>query len=147
MKGADGKYHIGGASYRKNIGSRAEVMHGTARKTSGGLLKSQLKYNKHGKIVSRAKSSKGKQMLKRLTSKGYHTRKGHFGYVKGTKSVHATRKRRRSRKRHRSRKRRKASRSRRRRRRRNRRRIIKGVNWEDRLRKSGRFTTKPSYHR
>ena len=49
MKGADGKYHIGGASYRKNIGSRAEVMHGTARKTSGGLLKSQLKYNKHGK--------------------------------------------------------------------------------------------------
>ena len=143
MRGNDGKYHIGGASYLKNIGSRAEVMHGTARKTSGGLLKSQLKYNKHGKIVSRAKSSKGKQMLKRLTSKGYHTRKGHFGYVKGTKSVHATRKRRRKSKRHRSRKRKKASRSRRR----NRRRVIKGVNWEDRLRKSGRFTTKPSYHR
>ena len=146
MKGKDGKYHIGGASYRKNIGSRAEVMHGTALKTSGGLSKSQLKYNKHGKIVSRAKSSKGKQMLKRLISKGYHTRKGHFGYVKGTKSVHATRKRsHRSRKR-RSKRRRSRSRSRKRRRR-NRRRVIKGVNWEDRLRKSGRFTTKPSYQR
>ena len=93
------------------------------------------------------KVQKGSRCLKRLTSKGYHTRKGHFGYVKGTKSVHATRKRRRSRRSKRHRGRKKASRSRRRRRRRNRRRVIKGVNWEDRLRKSGRFTTKPSYHR
>ena len=28
------------------VGSRAQVMHGNAHKTSGGLTKSQLKYNK-----------------------------------------------------------------------------------------------------
>lgn len=36
----------------KQIGSRAEVMHGNAIKTSGGLTKEKLKYNKYGKIVS-----------------------------------------------------------------------------------------------
>lgn len=41
----------------KTIGSRAQVMHGTAQKTSGGLTKSDLKYNKWGRIVSRKKSS------------------------------------------------------------------------------------------
>ena len=142
MRGKDGKYHIGGASYLKNIGSRAEVMHGTALKTSGGKTKAAFKYNKHGKIVSRIKSAKGAQMLKRLTNKGYYTRKGHFGYVKRTTSVSATRKRSRSRKRRRKRGSKRKSRSRRRRRR-----VIKGVKWEDRLRKSGRFTTKPSYQR
>ena len=30
-------------TYKKNIGSRAEVWHGTAKKTSGGLKKSDLK--------------------------------------------------------------------------------------------------------
>ena len=34
------------------------------------------------KIVSRAKSSKGPQMLKRLHDKGYFTRKGKFGAIK-----------------------------------------------------------------
>ena len=81
-KASDGKFHIHGHKYDRLIGSRAEVMHGTAYKTSGGLKKNELKYNKHGKIVSRAKSAKGKTLLKRLTDKGYHTRKGKFGYVK-----------------------------------------------------------------
>jgi|TARA_B110001450_G_C17665372_1_gene499301 hypothetical protein len=83
-KGHDGKYHISGHSFARLIGSRAEVMHGTVYKTAGGLTKSHLKYNKHGKIVSKAKSAKGPQILKRLTSKGYFTRKGHFGVVKRT---------------------------------------------------------------
>ena len=39
-----------------NIGSRAQVMHGTAKKTSGGLLKKDLAYNKSGSIVSKKKS-------------------------------------------------------------------------------------------
>ena len=39
-----------------NIGSRAQVMHGTAKKTSGGLLKKDLIYNKNGAIVSKRKS-------------------------------------------------------------------------------------------
>ena len=41
----------------KTIGSRAQVMHGGAMKTSGGLTKSDLKYNKWGRIVSRKKSA------------------------------------------------------------------------------------------
>ena len=35
-----------------NIGSRCKVMHGNANKTSGGLTKDDLMYNKQGKIVS-----------------------------------------------------------------------------------------------
>ena len=54
----------------KAVGKRAQVMHGTAHHTSGGLTKADLKYNKHGKIVSRKKSAKGATLLKRLTSKG-----------------------------------------------------------------------------
>lgn len=96
MRGPDGKYHINGSVYDILEGSRAQVFHGTAYKTSGGLKKGQLKKNKHGKIVSRKKSAKGPQMLKRLHNKGYFTQKGKFGYVKRQS---ATRKRKRSSKR------------------------------------------------
>ena len=82
MKHSDGKYHINGVIFEILIGSRAQVMHGTAYKTAGNLKKKDLKYNKHKKIVSRAKSAKGPQMLKRLHNKGYFTKKGKFGYVK-----------------------------------------------------------------
>ena len=44
-----------------NIGSRAQVMHGTARKTSGGLGKDDLTYNKSGSIVSKKKSLEAKK--------------------------------------------------------------------------------------
>lgn len=81
-KAADGKYHVSGSTYQMLVGSRAQVWHGTAYKTAGGLKKKDLKKNKHGKIVSRAKSAKGPQMLKRLHRKGYFTKKGQFGYVK-----------------------------------------------------------------
>lgn len=40
------------------IGSRAQVMHGTAQRTAGGLTKADLKMNKWGRIVSRKKSSR-----------------------------------------------------------------------------------------
>jgi hypothetical protein len=56
-------------------------MHGTADHTSGGLTKKDLKYNKHGRIVSRKKSQKAKKE-KRLEKAGYKTRKGKFGAVK-----------------------------------------------------------------
>ena len=46
-------------------------MHGTAHHTTGGLAKKDLKYNKHGRIVSRAKSAQGAKTLKRLTDAGY----------------------------------------------------------------------------
>ena len=81
-KSDDGMYHIKGKKYQMLVGSRAQVMHETAYKTAGGLTKKHLKKNKHGKIVSRAKSSKGPQMLKRLHDKGYFTRKGKFGAIK-----------------------------------------------------------------
>tara|TARA_X000000950_G_C13684628_1_gene565412 strand:+ start:413 stop:787 length:375 start_codon:yes stop_codon:yes gene_type:complete len=83
-KAKDGKYHIKGDVYQMLVGSRAQVWHGTAYKTAGGLTKKQLKQNKHGKIVSKAKSAKGPQMLKRLHRKGYFTKKGKFGWVKKT---------------------------------------------------------------
>lgn len=41
----------------QRIGSRAKVMHGGAEMTSGGLRKSDLMYNKHGRIVSKKKHS------------------------------------------------------------------------------------------
>lgn len=60
------------------VGSRAEVMHGTAHHTSGGLTRKDLKYNKHGRIVSRRASEAGKKALKRLERAGYKARKGQF---------------------------------------------------------------------
>jgi hypothetical protein len=63
------------------VGSRSQVMHGTAHHTSGGLTKGDLKYNKWGRIVSRKKSLKAKKE-KRLEKAGYKTRKGKFGAVK-----------------------------------------------------------------
>lgn len=39
------------------IGSRACVMHGTAKHTSGGLTKKDLKYTKDGRIVSKKASA------------------------------------------------------------------------------------------
>jgi hypothetical protein len=53
-------------------------MHGTATKTSGGLTKKQLKYNKQGKIVSRKASALAKKN-NRLVKAGYVTKKGRFG--------------------------------------------------------------------
>ena len=65
-------------SVNKSIGSRAQVMHGNANKTSGGLTKKQLKYNKQGKIVSRKASALAKKN-NRLVKAGYVTKKGVFG--------------------------------------------------------------------
>jgi hypothetical protein len=65
----------------KAVGSRAQVMHGTANHTSGGLTKKDLKYNKWGRIVSRKKSAHAKK-TKRLEKAGYKTRKGKFGAIK-----------------------------------------------------------------
>ena len=46
-----------------NIGSRAQVMHGTAKKTSGGLHKSDLKMV-GDRIVSRKRSAFAKKQMK-----------------------------------------------------------------------------------
>lgn len=68
------------------VGSRAQVMHGTAHHTSGGLTKGDLKMNKWGRIVSKAKSAKAKKE-NRLAKMGYKTQKGKFGVVKTGKKT------------------------------------------------------------
>ena len=77
----DGKYHIKGKTFEQLLGSRAQVWHGTAYKTSGGLTKDKLMMNKHGRIVSRSKHATAKRE-KRLEKAGYKTQKGKFGAVK-----------------------------------------------------------------
>jgi hypothetical protein len=75
-----------------NIGTRAQVWHNTAKKTSGGLTKSDLMMNKHGRIVSRKKHNSAKKD-NRLVKAGYITRKGHFGFVKKNSRKHSSKKR------------------------------------------------------
>lgn len=70
---------------KRRVGSRAEVMHDKADHTSGGLTKADLKYNKWGRIVSRAKSAKAKKE-NRLVKMGFKTQKGKFGVVKTGKT-------------------------------------------------------------
>ena len=81
---------IGGKKHRA-VGSRAEVFHGSAKHTSGGLTKGDLMKNKHGRIVSRKKHHTAKKD-NRLVKAGYKTKKGHFGFVKD--GHHSTRRRR-----------------------------------------------------
>lgn len=71
----------------QTIGTRAQVWHGNAKKTSGGLTKNHLMKNKHGRIVSRRKHASGKKSIKRLRKLGYVAKKGHFTlFKKGHKS-------------------------------------------------------------
>lgn len=68
----------------QTIGSRRQVWNGTAKKTSGGLTKTDLMMS-HGRIVSKSKHFSAKKEM-RLLKHGYGTQKGKFGYVKiGTK--------------------------------------------------------------
>lgn len=80
-KKRNGNYSIQGRSYKILTGSRAQVYHGTAYKTTGGLTKSDLFENKHGRFVSRKKHVTATRE-KRLLKHGYGTKKGKFGYVK-----------------------------------------------------------------
>jgi hypothetical protein len=80
-KTASGKYMVQGKSYEMLSGSRAQVWHGTAYKTSGGLCKHNLMQNKAGRIVSKDKHMTAKKE-KRLLKAGYGTKKGKFGFVK-----------------------------------------------------------------
>jgi len=89
MKADDGKYHINGTKFEMLEGSRAQVWHGTAYKTPGGLLKSNLMMNKHGRIVSKRKHITAKKD-KRLIKAGFLTKKGKFGFIK--KSANRSRK-------------------------------------------------------
>ena len=102
MKHADGKYHIQDNKKPFDLlrGSRAQVWHGTAWKTEGGLEKKNLMKNKNGRIVSVRKHKTAKRE-NRLEKAGWGFKKGKFGAVRLTKSGghKSTRKRRRTHKR------------------------------------------------
>lgn len=91
-----GKYHIAGKKYDLLFGSRAQVWHGTAYKTTGNLTRDKLHMNTHGRIVSKKKHKTAKRE-KRLRKYGYTARKGQFGPVKisSTRSSRGSRRRRR----------------------------------------------------
>jgi hypothetical protein len=86
-----GKYSVSGKTFDVLIGTRAQVWHGTAYKTTGGLCKSDLMKNKAGRIVSKAKHMTAKKE-KRLVKAGFLTKKGQFGFVKNGKSMKKGRK-------------------------------------------------------
>lgn len=78
---ANGKCVVSGKTFDMLIGTRAQVWHGTAYKTSGGLTKSNIMKNKSGRIVSKSKYMSAKRE-NRLVKAGYGTKKGKFGFVK-----------------------------------------------------------------
>ena len=80
-KQMDGMYHVKGTKFEMLVGSRAQVWHGTAYKTSGGLTKQHLMMNKRGRIVSKSKHATAKKN-KRLEKAGFFTKKGIFGAVR-----------------------------------------------------------------
>lgn len=85
MRMDDNFYHIDGKKFEKLIGSRAEVMHGKAYKTSGNLTMHDMEKNSHGKIVSKKLSklaTEQKHLGSNLQTKGSHT----FGPNKTKKS-------------------------------------------------------------
>ena len=92
-----GKYSVSGKTFDVLIGTRAQVWHGTAYKTTGGLCKHDLMQNKAGRIVSKAKHMSAKKD-KRLVKAGFLTKKGHFGFIKNGKSMRKKRGRKGSRK-------------------------------------------------
>jgi len=68
------------SGFKQATGSRAQVWNGTAKHTSGGLVKKQLMMNKWGRIVSRKKHNTAKKQ-KRLEKAGFFAQKGKFGVV------------------------------------------------------------------
>ena len=75
------------------IGSKAQVFHGTARQTSGGLKKSDLIFKK-GRIISRRKSAAGKKAIQHLFALGYKPKKGQFTLMRKSMAKRAASKRR-----------------------------------------------------
>lgn len=65
------------------VGSRAQVFHGTAKHTSGGLTKKDLMKNKRGCIVSRRKHRTAKKN-RTLFKLGYRPKRGVFNLFKKT---------------------------------------------------------------
>ena len=58
-----------GGVYKMCVGSKAQVMHGTAYRTSGGLTKSKLMVHpKSGRIISKARHEAGKKQYAKMSA-------------------------------------------------------------------------------
>jgi len=66
------------ASYKLNVGTKAQVFHGTAGRTAGGLKKNDLMKTDKGRIVSKKAHAAGLVAIKRLRNAGYVAKKGEF---------------------------------------------------------------------
>ena len=80
MGGSSGSSGAMGGGGRRipAVGTKAQVYHGTAKHTSGGLTRKDLMKTKKGRIVSRKKHAAGKKALSRLRKAGYKAKKGTF---------------------------------------------------------------------
>jgi hypothetical protein len=66
------------ASKAATVGTKAQVFHGTAKHTSGGLTRADLMKTKKGRIVSKRKHAAGKKAIRRLRAAGFKAKKGTF---------------------------------------------------------------------
>jgi len=79
-------------AFEQTQGSKAQVWHGTAKRTSGHLTKSHLMKNKHGHIVSKKQHKQGKKAIKHLFKLGFKPKRGTFkAFHKGHKGSHKMR--------------------------------------------------------
>jgi hypothetical protein len=69
------------------VGTKAMVFHGTAKHTSGGLVKKDLMKTRKGRIVSKKKHAAGKRAIKTLRKMGYIAKKGTFKIFRKGKTV------------------------------------------------------------
>jgi len=79
MMGGTRKAQRGGMA---TVGTKAQVYHGTAKHTSGGLTRKNLMKTKKGRIVSRKKHAAGRKALKNLVKAGFKAKKGKFTLFK-----------------------------------------------------------------
>lgn len=71
-----------GGAKMLTTGSMAQVYHGTAKHTPGGLKKGDLMKTKAGRIVSKKQHAAGLKAIKRLRKAGYVAKKGTFKLFK-----------------------------------------------------------------
>jgi len=76
--------NIEGGRHHRAVGSRVQVVNGSAHHTPGGLTKKDLKYNKYGRIVSVRKSALAK---KKGTLKKWEKKTGMKWTIKHGKPV------------------------------------------------------------
>jgi hypothetical protein len=73
---------MSGTRKLRAVGSKAEVYHGTAKHTAGGLRKHDLMKTRSGRIVSKKQHKAGKRAIKRLFKLGFKPKKGTFRLFK-----------------------------------------------------------------